>query len=203
MGLSFHYSGRIKNLRELPVLVAEAEDICQSMNWEYHLMNEPEDYEKIFLADKTTKTVYTVADLYGICFTVPGCETFSLCFLPSGKLSSPMNIWAKDAYPEEWMLYSVSVKTQFAGPDAHITLIKFLKYFSEKYFADVKVDDEGYYWETEDKEILLEQFRKYNAALDFLETTLIDFKLRPGESPQKMSERLEEFIKKGIRKWRE
>ena len=60
----------------------------------------------------------------------------------------------------------VSVKTQFAGQDAHITLLKFLRYLEAKYFTHFYLVDEGGYWETNDEAVLKAQFEKYEFILD-------------------------------------
>ena len=40
MGLTIHYSARLKNINLLPALVHEVADICQSMGWEAQEINE-------------------------------------------------------------------------------------------------------------------------------------------------------------------
>ena len=37
MGLSIQYSGSIKEEKLIAPMVAEVEDICKSMGWEYHI----------------------------------------------------------------------------------------------------------------------------------------------------------------------
>ncbi|HKO80735.1 MAG TPA: hypothetical protein VJU78_10075 [Chitinophagaceae bacterium] len=56
MGLSFHYSGTIKGNNHINDLVAEVTDICESFNWTYHIIDEPN-------ADQ----------LNGICFAPENC----------------------------------------------------------------------------------------------------------------------------------
>lgn len=55
----------------------------------------------------------------------------------------------QDLYIQEY------VKTQFAGPAAHIAIIDLLRQI-EPLFLDFRVDDEGEYWETEDESVLEE-----------------------------------------------
>ena len=40
MGLTLHYQGRIKDLRHIPELTTEVADICQSLDWPYHLIDD-------------------------------------------------------------------------------------------------------------------------------------------------------------------
>ncbi len=49
------------------------------------------------------------------------------------------------------------IKTQFAGVDCHIEVIKFFREI-ESFFKEFSVFDEGEYWDTGDRQILEEQF---------------------------------------------
>ena len=49
----------------------------------------------------------------------------------------------------------VSVKTQYAPPSTHITLIKLLFYLKKNYLSNLNVVDEGAFWETGDVNQLL------------------------------------------------
>ncbi len=40
MGITIHYKGHIKGMALIDQLQKEMVDICESMNWEYHLLNE-------------------------------------------------------------------------------------------------------------------------------------------------------------------
>lgn len=93
------------------------------------------------------------------------------------------------------MVETVSTKTQFAGPDAHIAVLNLLQYLKDKYFSVFELTDEGNYWETKDKETLLAQFSKYNFLFDVVADALNDFKSAPGETIKSLADRLEEFLK--------
>jgi len=192
MGLSIHYSGRINNYSSINELVEEVQDICDSLHWDYNVWspNSSPDKEEI--------KVYTLHDLTGISISVADCETIFFTFLPDGRLSSPLNLLAQDAYQDKSMIYSVATKTQYAGPDTHMALVKLIRYLQEKYFAELQVDDEGLYWETGDEKVLLSQFEKYNHALSVIEAALLDFKAIPGESAQSLAERLEQLLEKKL-----
>src|SRR6266487_5348964 len=192
MGLTIHYSCSLKKISSLKKLVDEVKDICESMPWEYHLWNENNLHE---YSTQIHKEEWTPEDLYGISFSIPECEPFWLTFLPNGKLSSYFNILAAPVYDEYEWIYSVHTKTQFAGPDAHICLVKLLKHLQLKYLQDVSVSDEGNYWDTDNKEILLEQFTRYEQAFKIVEESLMNFKSLPGETSQQLADRLEEFLK--------
>lgn len=80
-------------------------------------------------------------------------------------MCSPVNLMNRDIYElnelDAELIYTTSTKTQFAWPDAHIAVVKLLRYLKEKYFSVFKLSDEGMYWETMDEKILLSQFAKY------------------------------------------
>jgi len=192
MGLTLHYGCSLKKASDLIELVNEVKDICKEMEWKYHLWNE-NNLEKYSTA--TERNDWTPEDLYGISFSVPECEPFWLTFLPNGKLSSYLNILAAPYYDEYEWIYRASTKTQFAGADVHMCLVKLLKHLHKKYLKDVSINDEGNYWETDNKEILLERFNTYNHILKVVEESLTNFKSIPKETPEQLAGRLEAFLK--------
>ena len=181
MGLSIHYSGTIKNSDRINELLEEVIDICKSFNWAYHLSKEPN-------ADQ----------LNGVCFAPQNCEPIFLTFLPGGRMCSPVNLMNRDIYEANGLdaesLYTTSTKTQFAGPDAHMAIIKLLRYLKVKYFAVFELNDEGMYWETLDKNILLSQFAKYDFLLNAVADALRETKPVAGETPLALADRIEKML---------
>lgn len=69
--------------------------------------------------------------------------------------------------------YSINfVKTQFAPPDIHISIVKLLRFLQKKYIPDLQVIDEGEYWETGDRDLLIEKMRFLQNKLDQVEQAL-------------------------------
>jgi hypothetical protein len=174
MGLTFHYSGRIRQYEKIDEMVYEVEDICKSLGWKYSVIDD----------DK----------LKGIVLSPEGSEPLSLTFVPNGRLCSIISVVVNE--PNDPFYYTAFTKTQFAGPDTHIALLKLLRYLRDKYFSEIEVNDEGLYWGTWDKIILLEQFAKYNYALDAVAAAISGMKAEPGESPQSLADRIEKTLKK-------
>ena len=170
MGISIHYSGKIKDTRLIPKLVDEVTDICLSLQWKYHLFD-----------DELVK---------GICFSPPECEPLFFTFSKQGELYSPI-LHQYNIHPAT----TISVKTQFAGMDAHKAVIKLLKHLKANYFSAFELYDEGGYWESDDENILRQQFARYEFILDAVCDALKDFNSRPGETPASLAERLENFLK--------
>jgi hypothetical protein len=169
MGLSIHYSGSIKDIKLIPALVDEVQDVCKELNWTYHLFN-----------DK---------DFKGICFSPPECEPVFLTFNNGTEIICPVK-WQYKIEP----MNIVSTKTQSAGIEVHITLLKLLRYLKEKYFSVFDMEDEGSYWNTWDEEALQKQFNRYHFLLNAFAETLKDFKGEPGESAESLADRLEKFL---------
>jgi hypothetical protein len=109
-----------------------------------------------------------------------------------------MNIMAKDIYDglqvNKDLIFTTSTKTQYAGPDAHIAIIKFLKHISAKYLKDFMLNDEGNYWENGDENILLNKFKKYNAAIDSFCDAMEGLPAVPGDRPESLAVRIERLL---------
>ena len=183
MGLSIHYSGQIKHIELVNELMTETVDICKTLEWNC-----------LVLPEKNKD------GLTGIYFAPKDCEPIFLTFLPNGRMCSPVNLMYKDMYaangPDAELLYTTSTKTQYAGPDAHIAIIKLFRYLKEKYFSVFEMSDEGSYWETMDKKVLLEQFAKYEFLLDAVSSALNEMKIIPGETAASLADRIEQMLKK-------
>lgn len=170
MGLSIHYSGTIKDKTLIPQLVEEVQDVCTILDWRWHLTKDE--------------------NIDGISFTPPECETLSLTFLPTGEAVSAI-LLKYGIHPAT----TISVKTQYAGIDVHIAVIKLLKHLSQRYFSHFELSDEGGYWETDDEEVLRKKFGQYNAILNAVQSLMKDFKGLPDDTPQTLADRLEKFLK--------
>ncbi|HKO80734.1 MAG TPA: hypothetical protein VJU78_10070 [Chitinophagaceae bacterium] len=98
------------------------------------------------------------------------------------------------------LLYTTSTKTQFAGPDAHMAIIKLLRYLKEKYFLIFELSDEGMYWETLDKNVLFSQFAKYDFLLNAVADVLSEMKPISGETSLSLADRIEKMLKDKFRR---
>jgi hypothetical protein len=191
MGLSIHYSGRFNPSSSLNNMVEDVSDIITIYGWPFQV------HETHFL---NTQFVDTYDNkLYGISFTPPNSETVSLCFLSNGRMSSGMRLLyfgVTSESPNEELLYALSTKTQFAGIQVHIFIIKLLKYLSKKYFIDFTLSDEGKYWETGDETLLAEIFATYNSFLDEVSNAFQSFSMQKGETFETYFERVLNWINK-------
>ena len=176
MGISFHYSARIREYQQLDELIEEVVDLSKDLNWSYSI-----------LIDEKLKGIVVM----------PGeSEPFWLCFTPDGKTSSPVNLRTRD--PSDRFFSMVHVKTQYAGADLHLALMKMLRYLSDKYFLEIEVFDETGYWENRNEEALIEMFGKSTRMLDILSRTLEGFQSVPNESVESLAARLERRIREKL-----
>ncbi len=185
MGLSIHYSGKLKENIKLDDFIRDVKDFARKYQWRQHVFNTD------FPAKTDSKDDYN-EQIYGITLQPEGCECVDLSFLSNRMLVN----WATMPYfskfgdsPDEDALYSISVKTQFAGVDTHVLIIDMLRYLSKAYFDKFTLSDEGYYWETGSRKTLEERFATYNRLLDNMELGLCSSKQKPNEG-------LDDFIRR-------
>jgi len=190
MGLSFHFSGYLRNAEDLPSLIEEVRDVSEVYNWKYHI------YETNF-PNGAFENQESFENVYGICFTPTNCETISLAFLSNGRMVCPARI-AFFAHSEDETersyIYYVSVKTQFAGVLTHQLLIRLLKHLNDKYFKDFELSDESYYWETVDENLMKERFKLYDSLLDNFVLSMETFPMEKNEDMVAYFERLMKHI---------
>lgn len=180
MGLSIHYSGQIKFAASLPSLIEEVVDISNVHGWKYHI------YETKF-PDDTLDNQLSFTPIYGINFTPTESETISLAFLSNGTMICPARIrFFADSKSEveRSYIFTNSVKTQYAGVVMHQLIIHILKYLNGKYFENFQLKDESHYWETEDENLMREQFKEYDKLIDNFALSIQTFPMNTGESLQ-------------------
>ena len=182
MALSIHYSGYILQKGLLQNLIEEVSDVSKMLGWPSHVFN-----------DK---------DITGVSFAPEGSEPVFLTFNHEGRMLSPFNIVCKDIYDDneldKELIFTTSTKTQFSGMESHIAIIDFLKYLSKKYLKNFTLKDEGYYWETGDKNLLARQFKKYEAAMDIFSETLKEIQAIPVENAESILEKLERLLREKL-----
>jgi len=190
MGLSISYSGKIKDVASLPLLIGEVKDISDIYGWKYHI------YKESFPYDTFDNQEY-LEPIYGINFTPPNCETISFTFLSNGVMVCPARILFfgnSDNEQERSYIYANSVKTQYAGIIIHQLIIALFKYLNNKYFTDFQMSDESHYWETGDENLMREKFREYDTLLDNFTLSMRTFPLQKGENMISYFERLLEQV---------
>ncbi len=186
MGLTIHYSGKLRGAECIQPLIEETIDICQSLNWPYEILSiDPE------------------VPVEGILANPEGSEPLWLTFLQDGTMCNPI-LYAYvlkeegkgiPAEAEQWLF----TKTQFAGVDAHMAMIRFMRYLSEKYFERFELHDESQFWETNDEEICRKAFEKYGLIMDMMEAALESLEHVPDEPAEKLADRIEKLLEERFR----
>jgi hypothetical protein len=192
MGLSIYYSGRLNKAESLPSLIEEVKDISKVYDWKYEI------YKTNFPND-TFDNSTSFEPLYGLHFTPTNCETISLVFLSNGTMVCPSRVSFfadSKSETERAYIYTISVKTQFAGVLMHQLIIRLFKYLNEKYFRDFKLSDESQYWETDDENLMRKEFKSYDDLLDNFTLSIQTFPIKPDENMLSYFERLMEHVNK-------
>jgi len=200
MGVTIHFQGTLKNAKMVYALVDELIDISKSMNWHWDVIDE--DWSKPSTAKLSKESDVTEIvghlSLKGISINLhPDCEPLSLFFNSTGRLTNPMSILlGQDVKKRKQDDYSF-VKTQFAPPEVHITIVKLLKYLKQRYMPDLNVIDEGEYWQSEDKEKLIKKIAFLNDKMAEISVILSEMAVEAIEkSCEKLAAILEERLKK-------
>ena len=145
MGLSIHYSGRLKEAVTLSKLIEDVKDVAIIEKWDYFVFEN--EFENQQFSDEII-----IKNLYGIMITPPNCESLCFTYLTNGKMSGILNyaVLQMDGKINENLTYSVATKTQYSGFENHKKIILLLDFIEKKYLEDFTCVDDGNYWETRD-----------------------------------------------------
>jgi hypothetical protein len=206
MGLSIHYRGTLTDKRAIGRFIDEVEDIAKAMQWPCRVLDEdwsrPPDIQLEFHAPGQA-SLSGHAGLKGVSFSPhPQCETVTLFFNASCMLTSPLAVAfsAEEGYPAQldWQ----SVKTQYAGVETHVAIVRLLRYLQGKYLHDLEVHDEGGYWETNDLAALQAKLDFLGQVIDELGDRLENLEVS-GDGKEDIVARIEEVLREMKRKRRE
>jgi len=190
MGLSIHYRGRIRDFKKLPELIEEVMDIVKIREWKYTLFDES-------LHQKTSDKNNFDNFPFGLCFSPPECEPVFICFLTDGRMISPIQVEyfevPSDDGTDECLTYT-SVKTQYAGKEAHKTIINLFRHLNEKYLTNFSMIDESGYWETGNEKVMEKQFQRYNHILNSFESELLNNAMNADETHEDYITRIAQLV---------
>lgn len=181
MGLTIYYSGKLRNPDLISDLVQEAADIAQSMQWSYEILEDDPD-----------------VPVSGILVAPEGSEPLWLTFHKEGFMCNPMlydhvlQVEGQEIPADaEQFLFT---KTQYAGVEAHMAMIRLMRHLSQKYFEHFELHDESQYWETNDEALCRQRFDTYNRIVDMVGTALDEMTFDPEESQESVLERIEKML---------
>lgn len=194
MGITIHYSGQLDDPTRLSELLLGVKHFCFKRGWAYREADERiigraerlvfnevdvsgqlDDGTPINWQDVHYDTeVLDVDDhIRGLIIDVhPDCETVHLLFNRQGLLRS-YDPQAPGYYTEQEYFF---VKTQFAPIEVHIAICELLRFVKDNYMPGLKVTDEGWYWETGDREKLVMHLGFISDKMrELMETRLKEF----------------------------
>ena len=186
MGVTLHYRATLKDKAKIDCLSTEIVDIAKCMNWPYLVMKG--DWSEHAVSNGSGMP------LRGISFQVhPKAEWLDLIFDPQGRLCKPiMHAMGTTKNFDSW----IWVKTQFAGAETHMAIVRLLQYLKGKYLPDLQVHDEGGYWESGNRDALQARIQKYNDRLNVLEENLRKLPMDQLQNEDKLLERIEEVLRR-------
>jgi hypothetical protein len=137
MGVTIHFEGKLKSEEDFSALLKRVQEIGEAQA----CLTEVFDHNEVTLLRVRDEADW---DYKGptkgiILYIHEDCDPLRLEF-------------DRDLYIQEF------VKTQFAGARVHIQVVDLLRDF-QNFFVELKVEDEGEYWETRDEAALVEHIR--------------------------------------------
>jgi len=183
MGLTICYSGIMRNPEEMESFLDDVCDICLEIGWRFlpiHRSN--------------------IMPAKGIEITPEGSESIWLTFLENGRMYNPIH-FLFSRHPENEIVDEekhkwIFTKTQYAGIDTHMAIIKLFRFLNMKYFDAFEMRDQSQYWETGDESVCLIRFDEFEAGLDRIEGILIKLDEMLPEQPESEAERMDQLLLK-------
>jgi hypothetical protein len=185
MGLTIFYSGQLRNVSQMPDLIEEVTDICRSHDW------------KVDFHFRTNEIPVS-----GISFMPKGGQPIWLTFLQDGTLINADLYIIKDQvrFPRRFRkaFPILNTTTQFAGIDAHMAIVRLMRYLKEKYFDRFHFIDESKYWETNDEDVCRRHFKMFEEWMDEMARELSKLDGRIHDGGETVQERIDILLQKGL-----
>jgi hypothetical protein len=192
MGLTIHYKGRLNQPDLILQVRKELEDISRDMEWDFTTMDN--DLEKPNNAYIEKGIIKGHLPFKGIIINIhPRCEPLMVLFDKEGILSHIIPVRKDEELSDEPIL---SVKTQFAPLEVHISIVRLLRYLKNKYIGNLTVIDEGEYWDTGDKNILEQKLEFLNKKMSQIEEALESLPRDINDTAESLLNKLEAALKK-------
>lgn len=196
MGVTIQYQGQLKSPELIGTFCSELKKVAHMMEWDYTILDEDFDKPtdiKLEVNENGCEIVGHLA-LKGINLNMHKDCSLSFFFDLNGILRDPIQMVEETVENEEPFCF---VKTQFASPEIHMTIIKLLRFLKRKYFQRLEVIDEGEYWETGNEDLLKEKMgflsQKMDAFAQALENSRIE--TEPGDSDLDLIVKIEKILR--------
>jgi len=196
MGLTFHYQGTIKEIKRISELSDEVKDICETMDWRYQNRDFEFKLDTHVMQHIGFENQSSIV-VRGIMFCPhPESEWVYLYFTKRGQLTSPATLQFVDISIDPKFIFSAFTKTQYAGPEVHVAVLKLLDYLNRKYELSLQITDEGEYWETKDETRLKNNFERNGMLNDMVAHALEGSEVTPAMTPLGILKQIEDILKK-------
>ncbi len=121
-----------------------------------------------------------------------GQETFDLLVSPEGHLTPLFQIEEAEREPFDEPPYCF-VKTQFGSVQGHVAIVHLLDALRQRFCSNLKVSDEGEYFESRDVNLLAQRIQRFGAATNAMAEGLRSFGLsnEAAEDPSILATRIE------------
>jgi hypothetical protein len=144
MGVTIHFEGQLINEAAYQELIVVASSIANAEGWPIEPIPTG---EATLLRVRDEKDWNYTGPVTGIVIRLhEDCDPVRLEF-------------DRDLYVQEF------IKTQFAGVEMHITVLRLLRAI-EPFFRNLKVEDEGEWWESQDTTNLAGYFARVQGVID-------------------------------------
>lgn len=183
MGITIHYQGKLNQPDLADEFCEELEDIARTMDWKYNVINDEPD-SKPFPVKGIIVSLHEKS------------EPLMFTFDPEGNLRNAFMLQFLGEEPD--LTWYNHTKTQFAPIDVHVAIVKLMKYLQQKYIENLKVTDEGSYWETGDAGLLKKKMDFLNTKMDELAGLLETLEIEKNETAETLADKIEKLIKEKL-----
>lgn len=146
MGVTIHYSGKLKDPARLEDVIVFAEKLAKESRWAFNRIER-----------------------------VVGSETAGFVAFPHQHCEPLRFEFGNDLKIRSW------IKTQFAGPEVHVSVVHFLRQI-RPLIGRLGVRDEGEYWETGSEEKLREHMDSINRIIEEMKDENPNIRVKVHES---------------------
>jgi hypothetical protein len=180
MGITIHYRGTMDDVGQVESLEDRVLDFVYSMGGRATIWRSFDDHD----SSRVVRGLMIELE--------PGHDTFSLLISPEGDLTPLFQIEEAEKAPFGEPPYCF-VKTQFGSLQGHIAIVHLLDAIHQQYCSNLKVTDEGEYYEKRDVHQLAQKMHFLRAAIRSLGEGLQEHGLseEAAEDPNILATRIE------------
>ena len=180
MGITIHYRGTMDDVGQVESLEDRVLDFVYSIGGRATIWRSFDDHD----SSRVVRGLMIELE--------PGQDTFSLLLSPEGDLTPLFQIEEAERAPFNEPPYCF-VKTQFGSLQGHIAIVHLLEAIQQQYCSNLKVTDEGEYYENRDVHQLAQKMQFLRAAIRSLGEGLQEHGLNEeaAEDPNILATRIE------------